>query len=271
MAGGATNQNQMKHVLIMTGLALGLQAGMAADDKPALKDQKEKISYSLGMNIGTSLRMQGAEVDVDLLAKGIKDTMASNQTLLTDKEAQEVMRTWQTEMRNKRMEQMKVQGEKNKKEGETFLAENAKKPGVTVLPSGLQYKVLTEGTGKVPASNDVVKAHYKGTLIDGTEFDSSYTRGQPFTTPVTRVIPGWTEALTKMKVGSKWQLFIPGNLAYGERGMPPKIAPNAVLIFDMELLGIEDRKEPPRVSNPVMVTPQKPPAGPPGATVVPKK
>ena len=261
----------MKQLLIITGLALGLQAATAADDKAALKDQKEKISYSLGMNIGTSLKMQGAEVDVDLIARGIKDTLSSNQMLLTQQEAQEVMRAWQMDMRNKRMEQMKVQGEKNKKEGEVFLAENAKKPGVKVLPSGLQYKVVTEGSGKVPTTNDAVKAHYKGTLIDGTEFDSSYTRGQPFTTPVTRVIPGWTEALTKMKVGDKWQLFIPSNLAYGERGMPPKIAPNAVLIFEMELLGIEDVKPQPRVSNPVMVSPQGQPGASPAVMVPPKK
>ncbi len=255
----------MKQLLIITGLILGIQAATAADEKPALKDQKEKLSYSLGMNIGTSLRMQGTELDLDMLAKGVKDTMASNQTLLTQQEAQEVIRNWQTDLRNKRTEQMKVQGEKNKKEGEAFLAENAKKPGVKVLESGLQYKVLAEGTGKIPTSNDMVKAHYKGTLIDGTEFDSSYTRGQPFTTQVTRVIPGWTEALTKMKVGDKWQLFVPSNLAYGERGIPPKIAPNAVLIFEMELLGIEDAKMAPRVSSPVMVTPPRQGGAGPGA------
>jgi len=263
--------NDMKHLLIITGLALGLQAAMAADDQPALKDQKEKISYSLGMNIGTSLKMQSMDVDVDLMARGIRDTLSTNQTLLTQEEAREVMRAWQMEMRNKRMAQMKEQGEKNKKEGEAFLAENAKKPGVKVLPSGLQYKVLAEGTGPVPTSNDTVKAHYKGTLIDGTEFDSSYSRGQPFTTLVTRVIPGWTEALTKMKVGDKWQLFIPGNLAYGERGMPPKIGPDAVLIFEMELLGIEERKQPPRVNKPVMMTPQNQRRASPTVTIPPKK
>jgi FKBP-type peptidyl-prolyl cis-trans isomerase FklB len=231
-------------LLAITGLAMTLQSSLTAQDKPALKDQKEKVSYSIGMSIGSSLKMQGAEVDVELLARAIKDTLSSNQTLLTQQEMQDTLRAWQTEQRNKRMEQQKVQGEKNKKEGEAFLAENAKKPGVTTLPSGLQYKVLAAGSGKSPGTNDTVKAHYKGTLIDGTEFDSSYTRGQPFVTPVTRVIKGWTEALLKMKVGDKWQLFVPGDLAYGERGMPPKIGPSAVLIFEMELLGIEDPKPP---------------------------
>ena len=227
-------------LLVITGLVLGLQAATAADEKPALKDQKAKLSYSIGMSIGGSLKLQGAEVDVELLSKAIKDSLAGTNTLITQQEMQETLKSWQMEMRTKRMEQQKTAGEKNKKEGEAFLAANGKKEGVTTLPSGLQYKVLTAGTGKTPGSNDTVKAHYKGTLIDGTEFDSSYTRGQPFVTPVTRVISGWTEALLKMKVGDKWQLFIPSNLAYGERGSPPKIGPGATLIFEMELLGIED-------------------------------
>ena len=226
-------------LLAITGLALGLQAVTAADDKPVLKDQKAKLSYCIGMSIGGSLKLQGAEVDVELLSKAIKDSLAGTNTMLTQQEMQETLKSWQMEMRTKRMEQQKTAGEKNKKEGEAFLVANAKKEGVTTLPSGLQYKVLTPGTGKTPTSNDTVKAHYKGTLIDGTEFDSSYTSGQPLVRPVTRVIPGWTEALLKMKVGDKWQLFVPSSLAYRERGMPPKIGPDATLIFEMELLGIE--------------------------------
>jgi FKBP-type peptidyl-prolyl cis-trans isomerase len=242
----------MKTVRFLTPaiLAAALATGLAAETKPVLKEQKEKVSYGIGMSIGSSLKMQGADIDVDLVARAIKDTLAGNETLLTQQEMQDTLRTWQTEMRNKRMEQQKVQGDKNKKEGDTFMAENAKKPGVVTLPSGLQYKVLVSGTGKTPTSNDTVRAHYKGTLPDGAEFDSSYSRGTPFVTPVTRVIPGWTEALLKMKVGDKWQLFIPGNLAYGERGMPPKIGPNAVLIFEMELLGIEDAKAQPLPATP---------------------
>jgi len=234
----------------MASLALTLQPAPAAEEASPLKDQKDKVSYSIGMSIGGSLKFQGAEVDIDLVAKGIKDSLSTNKTLLTQQEMQDILRVWQTEIRSKRMEQQKVEGEKNKQAGEAFLAANAKKEGVITLPSGLQYKVLAAGAGKTPASNDVVKAHYKGTLIDGTEFDSSYTRGQPFTTPVNRVIPGWTEALTKMKVGDKWQLVIPGSLAYGERGMPPKIGPNAVLIFEMELLGIEDASQQPKPAMP---------------------
>jgi FKBP-type peptidyl-prolyl cis-trans isomerase FklB len=241
-------------LLAMMGLALGVYPAMAAEEQTVLKDQKEKVSYSIGMNIGAGLKRQGAEVDADLLARGLKDAMSTNATLLSQQEAQTILGAWQNEMRAKFMEQQKVQGEKNKKEGEAFLAENAKKPGVITLPSGLQYKVLASGTGKTPTSNEVVKAHYKGTLIDGTEFDSSYTRGQPMITPVTRVIPGWTEALTKMKVGDKWQLFIPANLAYGERGRQ-NIPPNATLIFEMELLGIEEAKQPPAGAPPIMTLP----------------
>lgn len=232
-------------LLTITGLALSLYAATAADEKPAFKDPRDRLSYSIGMSIGGSLKMQEADVNVEVLCKAIKDSLATTNTALTQDEMRETLKTWQMEMRTKRMEQQKVQGDKNKKEGEAFLAANAKKEGVTVLPDGLQYKVLTAGTGKAPASNDTVKVHYKGTLTDGTEFDSSYTRGQPMVTPVTRLIPGWTEALLKMHVGDKWQLFVPANLAYGERGMPPKIGPGAVLIFEMELLGLEDPKPQP--------------------------
>lgn len=244
--------------LMVAGLALALQTTFAADDKPAesvLKTQKEKLSYAFGMNIGSSIKAQGVDIDLSLLTRGIQDTIASNKMLLTQQEMQEAFMAWQAEMRNKR----NAQAEENKKKGEAFLAENAKKPGVVVLPSGLQYKVITSGNGtKSPASNDVVKAHYKGTLIDGTEFDSSYTRGQPFNSPANRVIPGWTEALLKMKPGDKWQLFVPGNLAYGERGRPPKIGPNAVLIFEMEMIDFEPPKEQPKsATSPIITLPQK--------------
>lgn len=192
------------------------------------------------MNIGSSLRAQGAEIDIELLARGIRDTMASNATLMTQQEMMETLRAWQTEIRNKRMEQQKAEGDKQRKVGDDWLAANAKKAGVITLPSGLQYKVLTSGTGKSPTTNDVVRAHYRGTLTDGTEFDTSYTRGQPLVTTLDRIIPGWREALLKMKVGDKWQVFIPSSLSYGERGFPPKIPPHAALVFDMELVGIDE-------------------------------
>ncbi len=230
--------------LALASLAVAVTTTFAAEDKSAFKDQKDKISYSIGMSIGSSIKMQGADVNVDVLARAIKDVLSSNQTLLTQQEMQDTLRTWQTEMRNKRMEQMKAQAEEGKKKGKEFLDENAKKPGVITLPDGLQYKVLASGSGKSPTSNETVKVHYKGTLIDGTEFDSSYSKGQPWTTPVTRVIKGWTEALLKMKVGDKWQLFVPSDLAYGDRGMPPKIPPGSTLIFEMELLGVEETKPP---------------------------
>ncbi|MCJ7833279.1 MAG: FKBP-type peptidyl-prolyl cis-trans isomerase, partial [Deltaproteobacteria bacterium] len=170
--------------------------------------------------------------------KGFKDALSGAKPLLSEEEMRTVMTAFQKEISEKQAEKTKVLGEKNKKEGETFLAENKKKEGVKILTSGLQYKVVKEGTGKKPKATDKVTTHYQGTLIDGTEFDSSYKRGEPAAFPVNGVIPGWTEALQLMKVGSKWQLFVPSKLAYGERGAGPKIGPNAVLIFTVELLSI---------------------------------
>jgi FKBP-type peptidyl-prolyl cis-trans isomerase FklB len=159
---------------------------------------------------------------------------------MTEQEVNETMMNFQKDMMAKQQARMKELGEKNKKEGEAFLAENKKKEGVITLPSGLQYKVMKEGDGKTPIVNDVVTVHYRGTLIDGKEFDSSYTRGQPASFPVKGVIPGFSEALQLMKTGSKWQLFIPSNLAYGERGAGDEIGPNAALIFDIELISIKE-------------------------------
>ena len=165
--------------------------------------------------------------------------MRDAKTLLSDKEAQEVMMTFQKEQMAKLNENARKLGEKNKKEGETFLAENKKKPGVVTLPSGLQYKILKEGTGRNPKATDTVVTHYRGTLLDGKEFDSSYKRGEPATFPLNGVIRGWTEALQLMKPGAKWQLFIPPQLAYGERGAGQDIGPNATLIFEVELIAIK--------------------------------
>ena len=224
-------------------LALGLSAVLAADEKPAAssKEQRDKISYSLGVNIGTSLKNQGADPDLDQVAAGMRDALGGK-AKLTDAEVRETLMAWQQELRAKRSEKQKAEGELNRKVGETWLAENAKKPGVKTMPDGLQYKVLVAGKGPQPKPSDSVSAHYKGTLTDGTEFDSSYTRGQPLTIPVLGVIAGWQEALTNMHVGDKWELYIPGALAYGERGSPPKIGAHATLVFEMELLGIEAPK-----------------------------
>jgi FKBP-type peptidyl-prolyl cis-trans isomerase FklB len=224
---------------------------VCAQDKGVLKDQKDRVSYSYGMRYGNGLRQQAMEIDPELFAKGMKDALAGGQTLLTQKEASEAISAYQKELRAKQEEKNKVLGEKNKKEGEAFLAENAKKPGVHTLPSGLQYKVLTEGTGPVPKTNDTVVTQYRGSMIDGTEFDSSYKRGEPYTTPVNFVVKGWTEALLMMKVGSKWQLFIPSHLAYGERGYGRQIGPNATLIFELELLSIKPPVTPASTAQPV--------------------
>lgn len=211
-----------------------------AGDNIELKDQKDKVSYSIGINIGNNLKRQSVEVNPDILLQGIKDILSGGKTLMTEQEVKQTMMDFQKDMMAKHQARMKELGEKNEKEGEAFLAENKKKEGVITLPSGLQYKVIKEGEGKTPIATDMVTVHYRGTLIDGKEFDSSYTRGQPATFPVKGVIPGFSEALQLMKVGSKWQLFIPSNLAYGERGAGEEIGPNATLIFDIELISIKE-------------------------------
>jgi FKBP-type peptidyl-prolyl cis-trans isomerase FklB len=218
---------------------VALSGASFAADAPELKTDKEKISYSIGMDIGGNLRRGSVEVDPDLLAKGLKDSYGGGKTILTEDQARQALADFQKTLMAKQAETMKVLSEKNKADGEKFLAENAKKEGVKVLPSGLQYKEITPGTGKSPKTADTVTTHYKGTLIDGTEFDSSYKRGQPATFPVSGVIPGWTEALQLMKEGSKWQLFVPSNLAYGEKGAGQVIGPNATLIFEVELLTVK--------------------------------
>jgi FKBP-type peptidyl-prolyl cis-trans isomerase FklB len=208
-----------------------------------LKTQKDKFSYALGMKMGANLKKQSVPIDPAILARGLKDGMAGGKTLLTDEEAQAAITDVQNEMRKKQQEKMQQAGDANKKEGETFLAGNKGKEGVVTLPSGLQYKILKEGTGAKPTANDSVVCNYRGTLISGTEFDSSYKRGQPATFTVGGVIKGWTEALQLMPVGSKWQLFIPPSLAYGERGAGADIGPDATLIFEVELLSIEDKSK----------------------------
>lgn len=211
-----------------------------ADEKQELKTQKDKFSYALGLDLGNNLKKNDIDVDLDIVSRAIKDGFSGNKPLMTEEEVKAAMQTAQKDIQAKKQEQMKAQGEKNKKEGAAFLAENKTKKGVKTLPSGLQYKVLTEGKGKSPKTTDTVTVQYRGTLIDGTEFDSSYKRGQPATFPVTGVIKGWTEALQLMKEGSKWQLFIPSDLAYGESGTQGgPIGPNAVLIFEVELVSIK--------------------------------
>lgn len=234
--------------------AAGAQKAPAAKTGPAtkprtssvltLKTQKDKLSYALGMNLGTNLHKETVEVDPAIVLRGLKDALASGKTLLTEDEARAVLTQLQTEVRGKQQEKMKVTGEMNKKGGVEFLAANKSKEGVVMLPSGLQYKILTEGTGPKPTASDTVVCNYRGTLISGTEFDSSYKRGQPASFPVNGVIKGWTEALQLMPVGSKWQLFVPSELGYGDRGAGADIAPGATLIFEVELLSIQGKDKP---------------------------
>jgi FKBP-type peptidyl-prolyl cis-trans isomerase FklB len=219
--------------------AVALSGAAFAAEAPELKGDKEKLSYSIGMEIGGNLKTQSVEVDPDLLAKGVKDSYGGGKTLLTVDEARLAITTFQKALMAKKAETMRILAEKNKADGEKFLAENAKKEGVKALPSGLQYKEIAPGTGKSPKSTDTVTTHYKGTLIDGTEFDSSYKRGEPATFPVSGVIPGWTEALQLMKEGAKWQLFVPSDLAYGEQGAGREIGPNTTLIFEVELISVK--------------------------------
>ncbi len=214
--------------------------GKAATEQPAapLTTLKDRFSYALGMNLGTNLHLQSVEVNPDMLAQGMKDALAGGATRLTTEEAQAALTEVQTDLHKKQQ----AKTEANKTEGEAFLAANKAKEGVVTLPSGLQYKILQAGTGPKPAASDSVVCNYRGTLIDGTEFDSSYKRGQPTTFPVSGVIKGWTEALQLMPVGSKWQLFVPSDLAYGARGAGANIGPNSTLIFEVELLSIQAKE-----------------------------
>ena len=226
----------------MMGL-LGCAATLAwGADAPELKDTKQKFSYAVGMTLGGGWKRQYIDMDLDLMLKGIKDVQAGK-TLLTEAEAREIIMAFQKE-------HSAWLAEKQKKDGEAFLAENEKKEGVVTLPSGLQYKVLVEGKGESPKTNDLVTVNYRGTLVDGTEFDNSARNNQPATLSLApgRVINGWREALPLMKPGAKWQLFIPPNLAYGERGRGP-VPPNATLIFEVELVSFQSPK--PASSEPV--------------------
>ena len=241
------------------GVAL-LQLAAAAQEKPAAanvatnapklspQEQKERWSYAIGVNIGNSIKRGGVELDLDTMMKAMKDTLAGKEPNLTEPQMREAFSSYQLESRAKMEEVRKQEAEKNTKAGEAFLAENKNKPGVKTVtvstPTGgsaeLQYKVITEGTGPMPKSNDVVMVNYRGTLINGKEFDSSAKHGdKPAKFPLTRVIRGWTDALEMMKVGSKWEIFLPPSLAYGDRGSGPQIEPGSTLIFEMELVGIE--------------------------------
>jgi len=228
----------MKRLCIVFA-ALLIASPILAQDKSPLKDQKDKVSYSIGLDIGLTFKKQKMDLNPEAMTAGLKDALSGNKPLLTEDQVKETMTAFSKEMTEKQTAANKEAAGKNTAVGEKFLAENKTKEGVKTTASGLQYKVVKDGNGPTPKDTDTVVVNYRGTLVDGTEFDSSYKRGEPATFPVNRVIKGWTEALQLMKVGSKYQLFIPSNLAYGERGPSQEIGPNSTLIFDVELLSIK--------------------------------
>ena len=223
-------------VLIMsTGISL-------AEDSLTLKDEKDRISYSVGYQVGGDFKRQGLEINPEFLVKGIQDALLGTQPKITPEEMRTTLTNLKKQITAAQREKNKQLAAVNLAAGKTLLEANGKKEGVITLPSGLQYKVIQEGSGKMPTASDTVSVHYRGTLIDGTEFDSSYKRGKAATFRADRVIAGWKEALQLMKEGAKWQLFIPANLAYGQRGAGAKIPPNSTLIFEVELISIQPSK-----------------------------
>jgi FKBP-type peptidyl-prolyl cis-trans isomerase FklB len=231
-------ETEMKYILaaiLSTGLLFNV---CSAGEKLELKDQKDRESYSLGYQFGQSLKVQGVDINLQVYNSGIQDGLGGKEPQMTPEEIRATMTNLQQRLVAAQQKTRREVAAKNLSESKTFLAENKNKEGIQTLPSGLEYKVVTEGSGKMPKPEDTVKVHYKGTLIDGTEFDSSYRRGEPSTFKVKGVIKGWTEALQLMKEGSKWQLFIPPELGYGERGAGP-VPPNSTLIFEVELLAIQ--------------------------------
>jgi FKBP-type peptidyl-prolyl cis-trans isomerase FklB len=218
---------------VFTGIILLVGQAFGADEQ-FLKSQKDKVSYTIGISSGKNLMQQSIDIDPDIMARGLKDGLSGGTTLLTEQEMREVMTAFRKEMAVKQLETI---AEINKKAGEAFLAENRKREGVKTLPSGLQYQVLREGKGKSPKLTDTIIAHYRGTLLNGKDFDSSYVRNEPVNIKLDAVIKGWREALPLMKEGAKWQLFIPSDLAYGENGTK-SIEPNSTLLFEVELIKV---------------------------------
>jgi FKBP-type peptidyl-prolyl cis-trans isomerase FklB len=215
-------------------------AGQAPTLAPGFKTQKEKVSYAIGMEMGKGVKAQGLDVDPTILMQGLKDALSDAKSQMSEEELRQVITSLQQEIRQKQMQMQEAAAAENKTKGEAFLAENAKKEGMVVLPDGLQYKILMAGQGKKPVESDTVLCNYKGTFVDGTEFDSSAKAGKPVPFEVKNVIPGFKEVLQLMPVGSKWQVFVPSNLAYGERGAGGVIGPNATLIFEIELVSIQE-------------------------------
>lgn len=218
---------------------LAFVAPALADNPAVLKDQRDKASYSIGVKIGADMKANALDLNSEALVTGLQDGISGAKPQLSDKERADSLMAFEQDLQKKEIERIKQLAEKNKKEGAEFLAANKAKEGVKTLPSGLEYKVLAEGNGTQPKPTDQVTVNYRGTFLDGTEFDNSYKRGEPITFPVNGVIKAWSEALPLMKTGAKWQLFVPAELAYGEKGAGRAIGPNSTLIFEVELVGIK--------------------------------
>jgi FKBP-type peptidyl-prolyl cis-trans isomerase len=234
----------LAHRILALALVAGLAAACSKKEEGAggdteLATDAQKFGYAIGVDIGKSLKPVKDEVDTNALVAGLEETLAGKEPRLKDEEREKVKADITRKLQQKQMEERQSKAKTAKDAGEKFLAENAKKSGVKTTASGLQYEIVQEGSGANPKATDRVTVHYKGTLIDGTEFDSSYSRGQPVTFPLGNVIPGWTEGLQLIKTGGKAKLYIPSNLAYGERGAGAKIGPNETLIFEVELISIE--------------------------------
>lgn len=232
--------------LLVAAAALGNGAALAASKASDYKTDAAKASYIMGHQTVTNFKKNGAEVDVDAFVNGMKDSQKGTESVFSPAETQKVMEDFQKQVQTKRAALKEKEGKANKTEGAKFLEANKSKPGVKVTASGLQYKVIKEGNGPKPSASDTVTTHYKGTLIGGKVFDSSYDRGEPASFPVNGVIKGWTEALQLMPVGSKWELYIPSELAYGTQGAGADIGPDATLVFEVELLAIKGKEEAPK-------------------------
>ena len=233
------------HPFIRTTSIIVITAGLFACNEKTSTNQpletlEQKASYSFGVDVAKGLTQQGIQLDINALNRGISDAYTGTELALSDEDRTQAKTTFQTQLREAMMKEQAMTGDKNIAEGKAFLEENAKKPGVVTTESGLQYKIITSGDGKQPTASDTVTTHYKGTLIDGREFDSSYKRNTPASFPVKGVIKGWTEALQLMHVGDKWQLFIPSDLAYGPTKRSELIEANSTLLFELELLSIKE-------------------------------
>jgi FKBP-type peptidyl-prolyl cis-trans isomerase len=228
----------MKRTYIIFMLLAAVVLSVAVNAQDELQTEDQKFSYMLGVSAGRYIQRLGLNVDVDIFNKAIQDVMGDKELMMTPEQLSETNAALQQKMQAQAQSQQQEAGETNRKEGEAFLAENKSKEGVKITESGLQYEVLSEGEGDKPGATDTVTVHYRGTLLDGTEFDSSYSRGEPATFALNQVIPGWTEGLQLMTPGSKYKLYIPSELAYGERGAGNQIGPNSTLVFEVELMEV---------------------------------